>query len=76
MAINSINPATCERLKTFDPLTSDQIEEKLTAAERAFDHHRSDPFAKRAQFMMAAASLLEQEKNRLAHIITLEMGKL
>jgi len=76
MAINSTNPTTGKRLKEFDPLTSDQIEEKLTAAERAFDHHRSTPFSKRAQFMMAAASLLEQEKNRLAHIITLEMGKL
>jgi len=76
MAITSTNPSTGERLKTFDPLTSDQIEKKLTAADRAFDRHRRDPFAKRALLMMAAASLLEQEKDRLGRIITLEMGKL
>jgi succinate-semialdehyde dehydrogenase/glutarate-semialdehyde dehydrogenase len=76
MAINSTNPATGETLKTFDPLTSDQIEKKLAAAARAFDQHRRDSFAKRALLLMGAASLLEKEKDRLARIITLEMGKL
>ena len=76
MAINSTNPATGETLKTFDPLTSDQIEKKLTAAARAFDQHRRDSFAKRASLMLGAASFLEREKDRLARIITLEMGKL
>jgi succinate-semialdehyde dehydrogenase / glutarate-semialdehyde dehydrogenase len=76
MAINSTNPATGETLKTFDPLTSDQIEKKLAVAVRAFDQHRRDPFAKRALLLTGAASLLEREKDRLARIITLEMGKL
>src|SRR6195256_4184531 len=42
----------------------------------AFAHHRREPFAKRGQLMLAAASLLEQEKKELAQTITLEMGKL
>ncbi len=76
MAIASLNPATGETLKTFEPLSSDEIEKKLAAASRAFDQHRRTSFPERAQFMMAAASLLEQERDRLARIITLEMGKL
>ena len=76
MAIASINPTTGEKLKEFPSLTDAQIEKKLTGAERAFQEHRRTPFAKRAQLMMAAASLLEQEKEKLARTITLEMGKL
>ena len=63
-------------MREFSALTPAQIEEKLALAERTFAHHRRQPFAKRAQLMLAAASLLEQEKNELARTITLEMGKL
>src|SRR5205823_8526438 len=50
--------------------------ERLKRAEEAFAHHRREPFAKRGQLMLAAASLLEQGKKELAQTITLEMGKL
>ena len=76
MGIASINPATGEKLKEFPSLSDADVETKLANAERAFQEHRRTPFAKRAQLMMAAASLLEQEKEKLARIITLEMGKL
>ena len=76
MAIASINPATGEKLKEFPGFSQSEIEKRLERAERAFDHHRREPFPKRALLMMAAASLLEQEKDKLARIATLEMGKL
>jgi succinate-semialdehyde dehydrogenase / glutarate-semialdehyde dehydrogenase len=76
MAIASINPATGEKLKEFAAFDDAEIEKRLKRAEKAFAHHRREPFAKRAQLMMAAASLLEQEKDRLARTMTLEMGKL
>jgi succinate-semialdehyde dehydrogenase / glutarate-semialdehyde dehydrogenase len=76
MAIASINPATGEKLKEFSPLTETEIEKRLERAEHAFAHHRREPFSKRAQLMMATASLLEQEKTEFARTITLEMGKL
>jgi succinate-semialdehyde dehydrogenase/glutarate-semialdehyde dehydrogenase len=76
MPIASINPATGETLKQFDALDSRQIEEKLAKAAAAFDQHRRTSFAQRAERMMAAAQFLEQEKEALARIITLEMGKL
>jgi len=76
MAIASINPATGETLKEFSPLSDAEIDKRLKRAEHAFAHHRREPFAKRAQLMTTAASLLEQEKEKLARTITLEMGKL
>jgi len=36
MAIASINPATGEVLKTFEPLTAAQIEAKLSLAAKTF----------------------------------------
>ena len=76
MAIASINPATGEKLKEFAAFDDAEIDKRLKRAEEAFAHHRREPFGKRAQLMMAAASLLEQEKDRLARTMTLEMGKL
>jgi succinate-semialdehyde dehydrogenase/glutarate-semialdehyde dehydrogenase len=76
MAIASINPATGEKLKEFSAFKDAEIEKRLQRAAKAFEHHRREPFAKRAQLLTAAAALLEQEKDKWARIITLEMGKL
>jgi succinate-semialdehyde dehydrogenase/glutarate-semialdehyde dehydrogenase len=76
MPIASINPTTGESLKEFSALDSTQIEEKLSKAAVAFERHRHTSFARRGEWMMAAAQLLEQEKERLARMMTLEMGKL
>src|SRR6266571_6694795 len=76
MAIASINPATGEKLKEFPPHDLVEIEKRLKCAERAFDQHRREPFARRSELMMATGSLLEREKEDFARLITLEMGKL
>ena len=76
MAIASINPATGEKLKEFPPHKDVDIEKALRNAEAAFEKYRGEPFPKRTQLMVSVATLLEREKNDLAKIITLEMGKL
>src|SRR5438046_5241310 len=76
MAIASINPATAEKLKEFASFNEEKIEKLLKRAEHAFRRHRRQPFAKRWELRMAAASLLEQERDKLARTRTLEMGKL
>jgi len=76
MAIASINPATGEKLKEFKAHNDAEIEKRLKCAEQAFQHHRRESFPKRAQLMIAAATLLEREKEELARTMTLEMGKL
>jgi succinate-semialdehyde dehydrogenase / glutarate-semialdehyde dehydrogenase len=76
MAIASINPANGQKLKEFKAHDDAEIEKSLKRAVAAFEKHRREPFTRRADLMMAAASLLEQGKKELARTITLEMGKL
>ncbi|MFZ1132917.1 MAG: NAD-dependent succinate-semialdehyde dehydrogenase [Terriglobales bacterium] len=75
MAIASINPATGEVVKTFEPLTGAEIEQKLQVAASGFRTHRRTSFADRASRMMRVAEILEKEKDECAHLMTLEMGK-
>src|SRR6202521_540967 len=75
MAIATINPATGELLKTFEPLSDAQIEEKVHLAEETFPKFKKLSFAERGKMMMRAAEILESEKDSLAHLMTLEMGK-
>src|SRR6202051_1680707 len=75
MAIASINPATGEVLKTFEPATASQIEAKLSLAAKTFETFRKTSFAERARMMIKAADILESEKESLGKLMTLEMGK-
>jgi succinate-semialdehyde dehydrogenase/glutarate-semialdehyde dehydrogenase len=75
MAIATINPATGELIKTFEPLSTPEIEQKLQLAASAFRVHRRTSFADRAAKMMRAAEILEREKDECARLMTLEMGK-
>ncbi|HTZ74407.1 MAG TPA: NAD-dependent succinate-semialdehyde dehydrogenase [Candidatus Aquilonibacter sp.] len=75
MGIATINPATGEVLKTFEPYSDAQVEEKLQRASEAFAYYRKTPFAKRADWMMKAADILQNEKEAFARIMTTEMGK-
>src|SRR5256714_3685482 len=76
MPLASINPATGEKLKEFSPLNDAEIEKRLSQAEKAFGRYRRTTFAERAELLQAVSELLFQEKQTLAEIITLEMGKL
>ena len=75
MPIASIKPTTGETLKTFEALSKAQIDEKLQRASDAFRAYRETSFAERARMMTRAAEILETEKQDLARIMTLEMGK-
>jgi succinate-semialdehyde dehydrogenase/glutarate-semialdehyde dehydrogenase len=75
MAIATINPATGELLQTFQPLSDAQIEQKLQRAVTTFHAERKTPFAERARRMLKAAAILERDKEKFAHLMTLEMGK-
>ena len=75
MAIATINPATGEVIKTFQPLSEAEIENKLQLAVKVFKAERKTPFAVRAQRMLKAAEILERDKQKFAHLMTLEMGK-
>ena len=75
MPIATINPATGEVIKTFQPLSEAEIEKKLQLAVSTFKNERKTSFAVRAQRMLKAANILERDKDKFAHLMTLEMGK-
>jgi succinate-semialdehyde dehydrogenase/glutarate-semialdehyde dehydrogenase len=75
MAIESINPATEEVLATFQPLGPEEIERALAGAAAAFSRWRRAPFGERSDLLRRAASGLRQQVERLAGLITAEMGK-
>jgi succinate-semialdehyde dehydrogenase/glutarate-semialdehyde dehydrogenase len=74
-AIATTNPATGEVLKTFDPLTPEQVREGIARADRGFTALKSTSFAQRAAWMNAAADILDAEVDAIATTMTTEMGK-
>ena len=75
MAIATINPATGQLLKAFEPLSSAEIEAKIELAASTFPKFRALSFAQRAEMMNKAAAILESDKEELGRLMTTEMGK-
>ncbi|HLO49490.1 MAG TPA: NAD-dependent succinate-semialdehyde dehydrogenase [Kamptonema sp.] len=75
MAIATINPATGETLKTFEPDSDAQIEAKLELAQQAFNKYRRLSYEQKAQWMQTTAEILERDREQFGKIMTLEMGK-
>ena len=75
MPIATINPATGQTLRTFQPLTADQLEARLQCAADAYHRHRRTTFAERARLMLKAADILEGEKEAFGRLMVTEMGK-
>lgn len=75
MPIQSINPATGELLRSFEPLSEAAIQQKIAVAHDAFLKHSQTPLSHRELCMRKLASLLESEVTELAALIAAEMGK-
>ncbi|HEV8659612.1 MAG TPA: NAD-dependent succinate-semialdehyde dehydrogenase [Thermoanaerobaculia bacterium] len=75
MGIASVNPATGETIKTFEPLTDDEIERKIRCAVEAFRVNRSRSFAERGKRLARAAEILERDAEKYGRLMTAEMGK-
>jgi succinate-semialdehyde dehydrogenase / glutarate-semialdehyde dehydrogenase len=75
MAIATTNPATGEVLKAFEPMSDEQIESALARASAGFEDLRQTSFAQRAEWMRAAADILDSEADSIARMMTTEMGK-
>ena len=75
MTIKSINPATGETLAEFSEFTAAEVETRLARAADACLRWRFTAIEERVAVVARLAELLEQEKERLGRIMTLEMGK-
>ncbi len=73
--IESINPATEQVLKTFEPYSSSQIESALNQTHQAFLIWQTTSYGERAALMKETGAALRRKKPALAVIITSEMGK-
>ena len=74
--MESINPATGERLKTFDTWNDARTETALAAAAAAAPGWQTTSFAERAQRLRHAAAELRRNVDHFAGLITLEVGKI
>lgn len=75
MAIQTINPATEEVVKTFTPMDKKMIDAKLETAKIAFEDWKNKSFSERTKVLHAVAQNLTDNKQKYAQLMTLEMGK-
>ncbi len=72
---DDINPATLEKLATLQVASSDDVDRAVKSAWDVFTTWSETPPPKRAQVLFKAARILEERKEELATLLTLEMGK-
>src|SRR5712691_5154824 len=75
MTIATINPATGETLRTFQPLSDAELEARLQCAADTYRRYRRTPLADRKRMLLRAAEILEAEKDAFGKLMVLEMGK-
>ena len=75
MAISTVNPATGEEVKTFEELTEEQVDEKIQRAADTFREYRQTSLEERAEMLVRAAEILEDEAEHFGQLMTSEMGK-
>jgi succinate-semialdehyde dehydrogenase/glutarate-semialdehyde dehydrogenase len=73
--LQSINPANGNLLREFAELSDRELDQKLNLAVTAFARQRRSSTTARAHCLQRAAELLTAEKQELARLMTLEMGK-
>jgi succinate-semialdehyde dehydrogenase/glutarate-semialdehyde dehydrogenase len=75
LSIATINPATEETIRSFEPYPPARIGQCLDRAVSAYRIHRVTSFSERATRMRKAAEILDAESRELGRLMTLEMGK-
>ncbi|WFF09611.1 NADP-dependent succinic semialdehyde dehydrogenase [Micromonospora sp. WMMD1076] len=75
MPIATTNPATGQVLKTYEAMSDEQIDAAIERADLAFRQLRDTTIAQRARWLLAAADLLDAERDETARLMTTEMGK-
>ena len=73
--IATTNPATGQVLKTYEAMSTEQLDDAIERTDLAFQQLRETTVDQRAQWMNAAADLLDAERDEIARIMTTEMGK-
>jgi succinate-semialdehyde dehydrogenase / glutarate-semialdehyde dehydrogenase len=75
MSISTTDPRTGKVLKSFDELTSEELEDRLARAAAAAASYRLTGHEQRAGWLRAAADICDKRTDEIAELMTLEMGK-
>ncbi|MER7168629.1 NADP-dependent succinic semialdehyde dehydrogenase [Micromonospora sp. NPDC000207] len=75
MPIATVNPATGKVLKTYDPMSEEQIDAAIDRADLAFRQLQGTSSAQRGRWLTAAADRMEADRDEIARLMTTEMGK-
>ncbi|MFQ5637265.1 MAG: NAD-dependent succinate-semialdehyde dehydrogenase [bacterium] len=70
-----INPATGEKVRTYDEMTPEEVKTAIENAHNAFLVWRKISFAQRADLMKKAAQVLRNNEQEFAELMAVEMGK-
>ncbi|MEU8184026.1 NADP-dependent succinic semialdehyde dehydrogenase [Micromonospora sp. NPDC049044] len=73
--IATTNPATGQVLKTYEAMSTEQLDGAIERTDLAYQQLRTTSVDERARWMRAAADLLDAERDEIARIMTTEMGK-
>ncbi|MET8041089.1 NADP-dependent succinic semialdehyde dehydrogenase [Micromonospora sp. NPDC005215] len=73
--IATTNPATGQVLKTYEAMSTEQLDGAIERTDLAYQQLRATGVDQRARWMNAAADLLDAERDEIARIMTTEMGK-
>jgi succinate-semialdehyde dehydrogenase len=73
--MRSVNPATGEGIREYPETSPEDVESRLAEAGSAFDAWRRTSVAERARLMAQLGGTLKAERDRLARLMTSEMGK-
>jgi succinate-semialdehyde dehydrogenase/glutarate-semialdehyde dehydrogenase/succinyl-CoA reductase len=74
LTIKTINPSTEEVIQEYEVITKEELIEKTKRAREAFEEWKKDSH-KRADYIYEFASEFRKNKDELAKIATMEMGK-
>ncbi len=74
--LDSVNPATGERIAQVRQASAEDYETCIAAAHEAFLKLREIPAPKRGEIVRLAGEAIREKKDALGRLITLEMGKI
>lgn len=75
MLIKSINPATGELIREYEEMQMGQVDDMLDESVMAYHLWRKESINKRQEYVQRLGDLLITQEEKLATIISLEMGK-
>jgi len=72
---NDINPATLEPIGKLNKASIEDVKSAVDSADAAFEKWSATPAPQRAKILFRAARMLEERKEELSRLLTMEMGK-